>query len=337
MSKYFKRVALLIMAVMFSALFLMAGAKTAKASEYYYFNTPADNATYKVGDEIPVSFYAGVVFKTTSFDAWGRPSTTTYETMPAQFKVFKGKTELYSEDFTYTSGTTLETTYTPTTAGTLQFCIYGKKMSLNAVNTELQATINIKVNSPKASAVKSIKPVITVNRIGKKEVEIECSNDSGFAKKIYRATKKNGKYTLVKATGKSCYTDTVPSASKVYYYKVQLFAKKGSKKYTSKWSAVKKADKFKQGVKLAYSAKKGVKVSWTAIKGAGYYLVCRNTVGIKGEYDVISCEEGKATVFYDKDVKKGKTYYYMIIAEKGNDETVVGKHYSNSYKIKVPK
>ena len=305
------------------------------ASAYYYFKTPANNATFQVGDEIPVSFYAGVVNKTTRMDAWGRPSIVEYAEMPVTFKVLKGNTEIYSQEFTYTRGTTIETTYTPTTTGKLKLQIFGRPMSLTAVDQVLQDTITINVKAKKPSEAQKVKPSIAVERTAKKEAEITCTNDSGYGMMVYRATKKNGNYTLVKKTTKNTFTDKGLSASKVYYYKVRLFAKSGKKTYLSKWSAVKQAGKFKSGVTLSYSKSKGVKVSWQKKAGAGYYLVSRNNVGTKGEYDVIACEGADTTTYFDKDVKKGKTYYYAVVAFKG-DDTPVAKYMSNAYKIKIP-
>ena len=324
------RLTVLLPALLLLALFSPVGTQQAFASEYYYFKTPSSGASYTAGTEIPISFYAGVVIKNTSMDAWGNPSSVTYSEMPVTLKVLKGNTVLYSEEFTYTKGTTIETSYKANDTGTLKLQIYGKNVGLNVTEQTLQATLTIKVK--KAAAVKSIKPKIVVERTGKTSARIACTNSSGFGMKVYRATKKNGTYKLVKTTSKSTYTDKKLSSKKVYYYKVRLYAKKGSKTYVSKWSAKKKAAKK---VTLSYSSSKGVKVTWSKISGAGYYLVGRNTVGTKGEYEVIECGDSKTTTFYDKDVVKGKTYYYSIIAEKGDAEAV-GKYMSDAYKITIP-
>ena len=310
-------------------------AQVGTASTYYYFESPSAGASYKVGDKIPVSFYVGVVRKTTKFDAWGNVSSTTYDVMPVTFKVYKGATEVYSESFTYTKGTTLNTTFIPKTAGTLKLQIYGCNMSLTSTAQVLQDTITITVKKKKATAVKSIKPAVSVTRTAKKAVEITCTNDYGFGMRVYRATKKNGTYKLIKVTAKSTFTDKKIAATKAYYYKVRLYAKSGKKTYLSKWSYKKLAGKYKPGVTLTYTASKGVKVTWSKITGAGYYLVYRNNAGVGKEYECISCEDKATTTFYDKDVVKGKTYYYGVVAEKGDAEPV-GKHFSNAFKIKIP-
>ena len=318
------------------ALLMPLGMLQAEASTYYYFKTPESGAAFKAGKEIRISFYAGVVNKETRFDAWGRPSTPTYKEMPVTLKVFKGDTELASQEFTYTKAATIETTYTPNTTGKLTLRIYGRKMSLTAVTQELQDSIDITVKKAKASDVKKVKPKITVERTAKKKAVITCTNDGGYGMKIYRAAKKNGKYKLIKTTSKPVFTDKKLSASKEYYYKVRLYSKKGKKTYLSKYSAKAKAGKYSNDkMSLSYSASKGVKISWKKIDGTGYYLVARNTEGAAAEYDVISCEGSETTVYYDTNVEKGKTYYYMVSGFKG-DDTPVGKHYGNQYKIKIP-
>ena len=327
-------------AISLSALLLIAGvalfsSDSADASEYYNIKKPAANAVYKVGDKVPVSFYAGVTITETKCDAWGRPVSTTYETMPAEVRVFKGSTLLFKKSFTYTAPTTITTSFVPKTTGTLKICVYGHDRGLNQHTMDLQATQTIKVKKKAASAVKRVKPVISVERTAKKQATITCENDYGYGMKVYRSLKKNGTYKLIKSVKKGTFVDKKLKASKVYYYKVKLFAKSGKKTYTSKWSAKKKADKYTAGISLSYTASKGVKVFWRKINGAGYYLVSRNTKGTSGEYEVISCEDNTTTVYYDKDVEKGKTYYYAVIAE---DEAskLVGKYMTNQFKIKIP-
>ena len=68
--------------------------------------------------------------------------------------------------------------------------------------------------------------------------------------------------------------------------------------------------------------------------GADYYLIARNSKGPSAEYDVISCEGADTLTFYDKDVTKGRAYYYMVLGQKGDDD-VVGKYYGSKYKVKV--
>lgn len=317
------------------AMFMPLGIQTADASQYYYFESPKADASYTVGQKVPVKFYAGVVIKRTNFDAWGNPSTVTYEDMPVSFRVMKGNTEVYSKEFTYQEGTWIETSYKPQVTGTLKLQIYGRNMGLNVTDMTLQDTMTIKVKKKKASAVKKIKPKITVVRTSKKTAEITCTNSNGYGMKVYRATKKKGKFKRVKTTSKSTYTNKKLSSKKAYYYKVRLYAKKGKKTYLSKWSSKVKCGKFKPGIKLSYSSSKGVKVSWKKISGAEYYEIGRNTVGEKGDYEIVGCAGKSDTTFYDKNIEKGKTYYYCVIGDKDGSSKPIGKYMGNAYKIKT--
>ena len=65
-------------------------------------------------------------------------------------------------------------------------------------------------------------------------------NVTGY--KIYRASKKNGKYKLIKTIKKAGtlkYTDKKIKKGKKYFYKVRTYTKINGKKYNGKWSAVK--------------------------------------------------------------------------------------------------
>lgn len=323
-SKLLRRVPAILLILMLMAAYLPFAGETADATAYYSFSTPAAGASYKVGQKIPVKFWVGVEETYTSMDAWGRPESTTYNDMPATFKVFKGDTELYSEDFTYTKAQYIETTYTPTTTGTLKLCVYGRDYGLKTHNG-LQVTTTVKVKKPKPSAVLKLKPEITVERIAKKKALITCTSNYGYGMKIYRAASKNGKYKLIKTTKKSTFTDSKISASKVYYYKVKVYAKGSKKTYLSKWSKKTKAEKYSAGLNLSYSSSAGVKVKWKKVNGAGYYLVRKSTSGIPGENDDAMCYGGDDTQCYDKEVKKGKTYYFTVTAYK-NDDTLIKKY-----------
>ena len=61
--------------------------------------------------------------------------------------------------------------------------------------------------------------------------------------RVYRATKKNGKYRLIKTIKKAGtlnYTDKKLKKGKKYYYKVRTYTKIDGKTYLGKWSKVKR-------------------------------------------------------------------------------------------------
>ncbi len=189
----------------------------------------------------------------------------------------------------------------------------------------------VSAETSKPSDVKKIRPVITVERTAKKKAVISCSNSDGYGMKVYRATKKDGKYKLIKKTKKSTYTDTTLKASKVYYYKVKLYAKGKAKTYYSKCSKIKKAKKYVyelvkkpvivsvETVGTGSGKDRFVRVSWLRYSSytedtVGFY-VCRKEPG--GSFMPIEGEiVWKSDVIYltDNSAKAGKTYVYKVYA-----------------------
>ncbi len=320
MKKILKRMSAILLALVIAFAYLPLLGGQANAETYFSFSQPTAGATFKAGNKVTVKFWAGTQIEHTVFDGWGQPSYTEYEEMPVTLKVFKGNTEIYSQQYTYTKATYILTTFTPKSAGTLKLCIYGCNRGLAKVQ-ELQATTTIKVKKAKASKIKKVKPEITVERTAKNKAKIVCTTDYGYGMKVYRATKKNGKYKLIKKTSKNTFTDKTLKASKTYYYKIKLYAKSGKKTYQSKWSAKTLADKYVDGLSLV-KVSSGVKIKWKAVSGTGYYLIRRSTKGVPGEDDVISCEGGETTEYIDTEVQKGKTYYYSVTSYKDGDESV---------------
>lgn len=322
------------------AMTLIIGTAVSDASTYFYFKTPTAEKTYTAGSKISVNMYAGGVRTYTKMDAWGNPESTTYEEMPATLKVFKGDTELFSQEYIYKKATTINAVYIPKETGTLTLKYYARSGGLTDNSQTLQDTVKIKVKKMKAAAVRNVKPVITVDRTAKKKAVITCDGAYGYGLKVYRSTSKKGKYKLIKTlkAGKLSFTDTSIAASKVYYYKVKIYAKSGSKTYLSKTSAAVKAAKYVPSTDtsalhvIVKNTSGGVKISWTKNSKAGYYLVSRGTSS-DGSGDVITCNGDNELEWLDKEAAKGKTYYYVVTAWYGNDEKPLVK--SKPVKIKV--
>ena len=108
----------------------------------------------------------------------------------------------------------------------------------------------------KIKAARAAKAKVTVKALKKHKAKISWKkvtlsykaagetgkfNVTGY--KIYRATKKNGKYKVIKTIKKAGtlkYTDRKLKRGRKYYYKVRTYTKIGSKTYLGKWSKVKK-------------------------------------------------------------------------------------------------
>lgn len=84
------------------------------------------------------------------------------------------------------------------------------------------------------------KPKLVVNKAGKNKIKLKWDRMiGGKGYKIYRATKKNGKYKLVgtvKNKWKTTWTDKKVKSGKTYYYRVAAY-KKSKKKIIQKKSA----------------------------------------------------------------------------------------------------
>ena len=326
-----RKISSLLIAVIIAVIIVPLGiTEPVEASIYYYFKSPEENTVFKNGDEIPVSFYCAPEIKTTYTSGH-----VTYEDMPVTLKVFKGSTEIYSKDFTYQYADTLETTYTADTYGTLELRLYGLPYGLGNTEVVEQDSLTIKVKKPKASDVKKITPDLTVERTAKKKAVITCNNSSVYGMKIYRATKKKGKYKLIKTTKKAVFTDKKLKASKVYYYKIRLYAKSGNKTYKSKWSSIKKTPKKaapKEPVDrpVIVSVKKIgegtgktrlVRISWKRLgsytRDTVDFFVCRKEPG----EEVYTKLEANVTwsdneiYLTDETAESGKTYLYNVYAD----------------------
>ena len=151
--------------------------------------------------------------------------------------------------------------------------------------------------------------------------------------KVYRATSKNGKYTLMKTVKKTSYINTSAKAGKTYFYKVKAVPK-NKNVLTSKYSAVVKrtADLKAPVVTAKNKSKKQVKLTWKKVSGAKKYTVYRAT-SKNSKYKAIKTTTKLS--FTNKNLKKGKTYYYKVKAIAKN--SAANSAFSTVDKCKVKK
>lgn len=97
------------------------------------------------------------------------------------------------------------------------------------------------IKAPITNPYKTVVPKLRISKKNKKAV-LKWNKKNGYKGcKIYRSTKKNGKYKCVKLISKkTSYMDKKVKKGKVYYYKVKIFTKQGTKIYYSRYSKVKK-------------------------------------------------------------------------------------------------
>lgn len=153
--------------------------------------------------------------------------------------------------------------------------------------------------------------------------------------KVYRATKENGKYILMKTVkdGATSYINANAVAGKKYYYKVKAYGPNSAA--TSAYSTVdaRTGDLARPVVKITRSSGKP-KLSWEAVDGAVSYKVYRSTAK-NGNYILMKTVKDGATDYTNLNAVAGKTYYYKVKAIHSN--TNANSAYSEVKSIKCTK
>ena len=129
--------------------------------------------------------------------------------------------------------------------------------------------------------------------------------------KVYRATSKNGAYSVINTTKALTYTNTGAALGTTYYYKVEALNAAGK---SMGFSAVVEG-KVAPVLAVGYSSVSGKpQLTWKAVPGATEYQVYRSTQQNSG-YSKINTTT--ATSYVNTGAKANMTYYYRIVALKG--------------------
>ena len=129
--------------------------------------------------------------------------------------------------------------------------------------------------------------------------------------KVYRATTKNGAYSVINTTKARTYTNTGAALGTTYYYKVEALNAAGK---SMGFSAVVDG-KVAPVLAVWYSSVSGKpQLTWKAVPGATEYQVYRSTQQNSG-YTKINTTT--ATSYVNTGAKANTTYYYKIVAVKG--------------------
>ena len=129
--------------------------------------------------------------------------------------------------------------------------------------------------------------------------------------KVYRATTKNGAYSVINTTKALTYTNTGAALGTTYYYKVEALNSAGK---SMGFSAVVEG-KVAPVLAVGYSSVSGKpQLTWKSIPGATEYQVYRSTQQNSG-YTKINTTT--STSYVNTGAKAGTTYYYKIVAVKG--------------------
>ena len=130
--------------------------------------------------------------------------------------------------------------------------------------------------------------------------------------KVYRATSRDGTYSLVKTTTATSFTNTSAKVGKTYYYKVRAVAQNSAA--NSAYSSVKSrtCDLPQPVVTISNVASSGCpKLTWNAVAGAKEYKIYRAT-SENGTYSLL--RTATSTSFTNTSAKPGTVYYYKIRA-----------------------
>ena len=129
--------------------------------------------------------------------------------------------------------------------------------------------------------------------------------------RVYRATAKNGAYSVINTTKALTYTNTGAALGTTYYYKVEALNAAGK---SMGFSAIVEG-KVAPVLAVGYSSVSGKpQLTWKAVPGATEYQVYRSTQQNSG-YSKINTTT--ATSYVNTGAKAGTTYYYRIVAVKG--------------------
>ena len=238
----------------------------------------------------------------------GKPMLTWNAVSGATFyKVYRAT----SQNGTYSLlGTVTATSYINTGAKDGVTYYYKVKAVNSAGESAYSNTVSGQSKSvtpkPSAPVVKighsatSGKPMLTWNAV-----------DGAASYKVYRATAKNGAYSVINTTKALTYTNTGAALGTTYYYKVEALDAAGKSLGFSDVVEGKVAPVLAVG----YSSVSGKpQLTWKAVPGATEYQVYRSTQQNSG-YTKINTTT--STSYVNTGAKANTTYYYRIVAVKG--------------------
>ena len=223
------------------------------------------------------------------------------------YKVYRAT----SQNGTYSLlGTVTATSYTNTGAKAGTTYYYKVKAVSSAGES---AYSNIVSGKSKAVTPKPSAPVVKIDHSATSGKPMLTWNavDGAASYRVYRATAKNGAYSVINTTKALTYTNTGAALGTTYYYKVEALNAAGK---SLGFSAVVEG-KVAPVLAVGYSSVSGKpQLTWKAIPGATEYQVYRSTQQNSG-YTKINTTT--ATSYVNTGAKANTTYYYRIVAVKG--------------------
>ena len=204
-------------------------------------------------------------------------------------------------------GTVTATSYTNTGAKAGTTYYYRVKACNDA---GLSPYSNIVSGQSKAVTPKPSAPVVKIGNSSTSGKPMLTWNavSGATSYKVYRATSRNGTYSLLGTVTTTSYTNTGAKAGMTYYYKVKAVNSAGESAYSNVVSGKTTVTTLTMG----HSASSGKpQLTWKAVSGAASYRVYRATAK-NGAYSVINTT--KALTYTNVGAALGTTYYYKVEA-----------------------
>ena len=143
--------------------------------------------------------------------------------------------------------------------------------------------------------------------------------------KVYRATSKDGTYSLTKTTTSTTYTNSTAKVGQTYYYKVRAIAENTAANSAYSEIMSRTCDLPQPVVTASNVASTGYpRLTWEAVEGAVSYKVYRSTAK-DGTYSLTKTTTG--TTYTNTSAKPGNVYYYKVVAVAEN--TAANSAYSS--------
>ena len=287
----------------------------AKAGTTYYYRVKACNdaglspySNIVSGNVVVTPKPAAPVVKIGHSATSGKPQLTWNAVSGAtSYKVYRAT----SQKGTYSLlGTVTATSYTNTGAKA-GMTYYYKVKAVNSAGES--AYSNIVSGQSKAVTPKPAAPVVKIGHSASSGKPMLTWNavDGAASYKVYRATAKNGAYSVINTTKALTYTNTGAALGTTYYYKVEALNASGK---SMGFSAIVEG-KVAPVLAVGYSSVSGKpQLTWKAVPGATEYQVYRSTQQNSG-YAKINTTT--STSYVNTGAKAGTTYYYRIVAVKG--------------------
>ena len=288
----------------------------AKAGTTYYYRVKAVNdaglspysniVSGKVKSVTPKP--AAPVVKIGNSASSGKPMLTWNAVSGAtSYKVYRAT----SQNGTYSLlGTVTATSYTNTGAKA-GVTYYYKVKAVNSAGES--AFSNIVSGQSKSVTPKPSAPVVKIGHSATSGKPMLTWNavDGAASYRVYRATAKNGAYSVINTTKALTYTNVGAALGTTYYYKVEALNAAGK---SMGFSAVVEG-KVAPVLAVGYSSVSGKpQLTWKAVPGATEYQVYRSTQQNSG-YSKINTTT--STSYVNTGAKANTTYYYRIVAVKG--------------------